>query len=382
MRARVCIRALGVAVAIVVTCAAARGQGAPAGPIHLKPGATPEAPAQQTQRQNQQKPGIRVNVSEVTAPVTVVNAKGETVFDLGAADFQIYDNGAPQKIDHFGLGGDQLSIVLVAEDSSRIEALLPAVQKMGIIFTQTVMGQSADAAVIGYDDSVNVLANFTSNRDSVQATINHLRMGTSGAHLYDAMERGVAMLQEQPAARRRIMVVVGEAHDAGSQSKLGGVLRAAQLANVTIYSVGLSTTAAEMRAPASQSGPPSLGPEGTYPLPAPNGTAPTPQVERDMQGNMNIMALAQLLVETGMNAVRANALEVASKATGGLHVNTHKDGTIQKAMDAIGGELHSQYTITYRPAENEPGGYHHIRVTVSRPGMTVRTRPGYYLAPQ
>lgn len=374
------ILAFGLAFVALGCPSLARGQGAPAGPIQLRPGATPQAPP--PPQSNPQKPGIRVHVSEVTAPVTVVNANGDTVFDLAQSDFHIYDNGVQQKIDHFDLGGDLLSVVLVAEDSSRIDALLPAVRKTGIIFTHTVMGQTADAAVLGYDDSVNLLSNFSSNRDRVQAIVNQLREGTSGARLYDAMERAIAMLQEQPESRRRIMVVVGEGHDAGSQSKLGGVLRAAQLANVTIYSIGLSTTAAELRAPASQSAPPSLGPPGTYPLPVPNGTAPTPQVERDMQGNMDIMALAQWLVETGLNAFRANSLEVASKATGGLHVNTRHDNAIQKAMDAIDGELHSQYTLTYRPPDNEAAGYHTIKVTVSRPGVTVRTRPGYYLAPQ
>jgi len=52
----------------------------------------------------------------------------------------------------------------------------------------------------------------------------------------------------EPAAdtpgRRRILLVVSEATDVGSQAKLGEVLRKAQLANVTIYSVGLSSTRA------------------------------------------------------------------------------------------------------------------------------------------
>lgn len=142
---------------------AARAQGAPAGPIQLKPGAQPEAPPP-----DQQKPSIHMRVSEVSAPVTVVGRNGETVFDLGESDFHIYDNGVEQKINHFDMGSDLLSVVLVAEDSSRIEALLPAVRQMGIVFTQTVMGRSANTAVIGYDDSVNLLVSFTPDRDAVQ----------------------------------------------------------------------------------------------------------------------------------------------------------------------------------------------------------------------
>ena len=43
-------------------------------------------------------------------------------------------------------------MVLAVETSSHIEPMLPAVRKTGIIFTQTVMAKSAEAAVIGYDD--------------------------------------------------------------------------------------------------------------------------------------------------------------------------------------------------------------------------------------
>jgi hypothetical protein len=92
------------------------------------------------------------------------------------------------------------------------------------------------------------------------------------------------------------------------------------------------------------------------------------------------MALAIWLLETGKNAIGPNALAVASKSTGGLHVNTLRDRAIEKAMDAIGGELHAQYTVGYRPSGEKPGGYHEIKVTVDRPGVTVRTRPGYYFA--
>jgi hypothetical protein len=84
------------------------------------------------------------------------------------------------------------------------------------------------------------------------------------------------LLEQRPAVQRRVLVVVGEAQDSGSESKLGEVLRHAQLANVTIYSIGLSTTAADLRQPAGGYQPTPIGPPGTYPLPTPSGQPPTP----------------------------------------------------------------------------------------------------------
>jgi VWFA-related protein len=348
-------------------------QGAPAGPIELRPGAQPEPPPQ--------KSSIRVRVNEVAVPVTVRNARGEMVFDLTQKSFRVYDNGVEQKIEHFDLGGDALSVVLVAETSSRIEPLLPAVRQAGIVFSETVMARSAEAAVIGFDDTVEMLAKFTTDGDGVENVLEHLRTGTSGNRLYDAMARGVSLLGERPEVRRRILVVLAEAQDQGSESKLGEVLRQAQLANVTIYSIGLSTTAAAWRSKPDPAPPTQMGPPGTFPVPTPNGLPQTPEIERQMQENVDLLALAEYLVKTGINALGPNSLAVASKATGGLHVNTMKDRSIEKAIDEIGGELHAQYTLGYRLTSNDPYGQHDIRVDVDRAGVTVRTRPGYYVPP-
>jgi hypothetical protein len=94
-----------------------------------------------------------------------------------------------------------------------------------------------------------------------------------------------------------------------------------------------------------------------------------------------LLALSVFLVKTGKNELGPNSLAVACKATGGLHVDAVRDRSIEKAIDEIGGELHAQYTIGYRPPGDELSGYHEIKVEIDRPGVTVRSRPGYYIAP-
>ena len=49
-------------------------------------------------------------------------------------------------------------------------------------------------------------------------------------------------------------------------------------------------------------------------------------------------------------------------------------------MSAIGRELHNQYMISYNPSNKEEGGLHTLRVEVTRPGLEVRTRGGYWMA--
>ncbi len=354
----------------------------PSGPLPPKPGVEVQLPPKDAQAK------VKVRVALVNTPVTVRDGRGDMVHDLEARDFHIADNGVAQQITHFDLGGDPISMLILIETSSRVAPLLPEVCKTGILFTQTVMGPTGEAAVVGFNDSVDKLQDFTSNSDLIENTIAHLGQGTSGSKLYDAMAVGVEMLSGRPQAnadkpgRRRVLMILSEATDAGSEAKLGEVLRQAQLANVTIYSVGLSTTRAELQAK-PQDTRPQITPPGTYPMPPLPGTVQTPTSEENRYGNIDLMAAAVWAVQNIHAKVKDHALEVAATATGGAHLPTFKDRSIERAIDEIGGELHSQYTISYTPTGSDAAGYHEIKVNVLRHDakkLKVRARPGYYLA--
>ncbi|HEV2488748.1 MAG TPA: VWA domain-containing protein [Candidatus Acidoferrales bacterium] len=358
-----------------------RAQGVPAGPIHPKP---------DTQQQKkaplpvppQQKPFV-VRSRLVTLPVAIANAAGEPVLNLTQKDFEVFDDGKSQPITHFDLGGDPLSIVLVLETSSRIAPLLPELRKAGIIFTEMVMAGTGEAAVVGYDDQVDLLRPMTTDPDRVLDAIRHIREGTSGARLYDALSRAEDILEAQPEERRRVILVMGEKNDSGSETKLGAFLRRAQLANTSIYTIGLSTTAAAFRKPPEPPPPVEAGPPGTYPLPPPPGTAQTSDTVNQQMGNAGIPLLPLIIwmVQHGVNAIGKNSLELAAEGTGGIYLRTFKDRSIETAMNTIGNSLHAEYLLGYPPPGEQPYGYHEIEVRVLAPHLKIRTRPGYYLAP-
>ena len=95
-----------------------------------------------------------------------------------------------------------------------------------------------------------------------------------------------------------------------------------------------------------------------------------------------MLGLAIWAVEHADNKVKDHALEVACTATGGAHLSTYKDRSMENAIDEIGGELHAQYTVSYAPTDTNAVGYHEIKVEVKdRKNLKVRARPGYYVAP-
>ena len=337
--------------------------------------AEPAGAAQAAQAQNK----IRVHTEEVIAPVTVLDKQGAPVLDLTQKDFHVFDNGVEQTIDHWDMGGDPLAVALVIETSSHIAMMAPVIRGMGSIFTETVMALNGEAAVITYDSTVDVRQAFTHDHDDVQAAIAQVKFEAPEMRLYDAMAEAVEQLKTRPANYRRVMLIVGESQDIASDAKLGLVLRDAQLANIAIYAVGPSSSTADLRFGEKS---PSRGikyPPGVFSGPTRPGALPIPENGGAPGGSFDPFPVAIWLITRGTNEIKNHQLAVAAAATGGVHYRALRDRTVRTALDQIGSELHAQYIIGYAPPADRTAGFHEIKVTVTRPNVTVRTRLGYFV---
>jgi len=315
---------------------------------------TARASAQsQANQKSSDRNTIQVKVNLVTAPVIVRDASGEMVRDLEQKDFRVYDNGIEQKIEHFDVAEDPLSVVLVVECNDRVDDVMPAIRKSGIVLTQAVLGDTGEGAVVKSSGVVNVEQEMTSDHDKIESAITELEHdGTSRNKLYDALAQAEDLLGPDGTGKRRVIIAISEATDRGSATKLGEVLRRAQLANITIYTVGLSSTAQAMR-----------------------NTLPDL-----MAGQLDFLTLGAWLVQHPKDEVKAHALEATAAATGGAHLPAFRDRSLEPQLDRIGDELRTEYVLSYRPSDDTLPGYHTIKVVVDRPQMSVRARPGYFLA--
>jgi VWFA-related protein len=314
---------------------------------------------------------IRVTTKEVTVPVTVTDRHGEAVLDLSQNDFHVFDDGIEQQIDHWELGGNPLAVAVVIETSSRLQAMMPVIHGMGAVFTQTVMALDGEAAVITYDSTADVRESFTSDQDAVEKAIKETKFEVPQMSLYDGMATAVRLLSQQPTRWRRIMLVIGESQDTGSSATLSQVVRDAERADIAIYAVGASSSAIDLR---------STG-KGVTPLKLRHLPPITTTQCIDVRGNpcLDLATPALWLLERGTNEIRHHQLEVAADATGGVVYSALRESALVTALDQIGGDLHAQYILGYRPQAAAPIGFHTIRVSVSRPGVVIRARPGYFL---
>ncbi len=342
-------------------------------------GSTSEQESRADTKSSTTEPRIRVQANMVTAPVTVINSKGDYVFDLQQNDFEVLDNGIRQRIEHFSLEQRSLSAVVVVEANSTSDPLLEEVRPLGPVFSSLMLGPQGEAAVVTYGDQIRVVQDFTQNGDELESALRGLEARGSSDHLNDTLARAIALLESRPKEDRRIIVAFSDGHDLGSQTSKEEVVQRAVNAGITIYGLGFSPARA-MLAKQPKAPPPNpvyinMG------LPAPPGQAPLPSnVEKTYEAPA--LPVVPLLVETGeviRSVVAKNALEFYAGYTGGVCYGSWSKKPLQDELNRISSEIQSQYEIAYVPRAPGANGFHRIEVHVDRSGVKVRTRAGYFL---
>ncbi|OFW27141.1 MAG: hypothetical protein A3H27_10020 [Acidobacteria bacterium RIFCSPLOWO2_02_FULL_59_13] len=338
-----------------------------------QPPSEPDNPGTEPEQQY----SISVEIEVVTVPVTVTNASGEFVTDLNKNEFTIQDNGVQQKIESFDLSWDPISLVIVVQTSSRVATQLPEVRKAGILFTQLILGETGEAAVLAFDNNVKLVQDFTDDHELVEAALAKLSPGGEQVRLSDAIARAVFLLQQRAEGRRKVVIAISEARDQGSGNSQGLVLRGAQQLGVSVYTVGLGSLKSLLSRPAGE-GVSSPFPPGVAARPLPANQPPTPDAQTNWgAANVNLLELITELVSSTKSWLGGNPLTLFATGTGGQDFSSGDQAALERALDRIGRELRNQYLLTYRPNNLDSPGFHPIRVTVSRPNLTVRAKPGY-----
>jgi hypothetical protein len=197
------------------------------------------------------------------------------------------------------------------------------------------------------------------------------------------MLEAVRMLRNRPTERRRVILLIGEKRDLGSESRPREVLASIQNANITVYTANMSILMSKLTAPPPDPRPPAI-PATAMPMPGITTATPTTVMQTyGTQGNSaDFMPLLVEIYHDAKAIFKANAVDVYTKGTGGEQFSYYRTRGLEQVIDDIGEVLHSQYTLTYRPSEAvlKEAGFHQIAVDVlSKQAHSVRVKPGYYL---
>ncbi len=323
---------------------------------------------------------IRQRVDEVIAPTTVVDKDGNYVTGLKPMEFRLYDNDKPQtiKVDEVI---SPVSLVVAIQADYKVEKVLPKIQKIGSLLQNMVAGEGGEVAIMAFDHRIQKLQDFTTDPDKITEALKKLKPGSSQSVLTDAINESARMLETRPKERRRVVLLIAESLDKGSEGRAREALTRLEFANAIVYALNVSRVYTELTSKAPLGRPDSIPPEARH---VPAGLPATPTTAAQMTGARGPGIQFGPLLTDIFRGVRAifveNPIELYTQYTGGKEEGFVSQSDLERAAQNIGREIHNQYMITYNPNNKNEGGLHNIRVEVTRRGLEVRTRRGYWMA--
>ena len=291
----------------------------PVGPSAQEPGQQPPATL------------FRAGVEVVSLTVTVTDPAGRYVTDLAEADFSVYEDGVRQDLTFFSRANFPVSLVFLIDTSASMEDRMLTAQEAAVGFARRLRPQD-QAEVVDFDNRVVVLQGFTSSVADLERAIRKTVAGGSTS-LYNAVYVSLKELkktQTGPATevRRQAVILLTDGEDTSSLVTFDEVLELARRSETTIYTIGLMST--------------------------------EPNPGRSFR-EANF-ALRQFAGETGGRAFFPGDVKDLSSVYGQIFE-----------------EMSSQYTVGYTSKNpRRDGAWRRIVVRANRPGVTARTKEGYY----
>lgn len=268
---------------------------------------------------------VRTNTDLVVLNLTVTDKAGQYVKGLKRGDFKLYIDGAevnPDTIAGFSFQEAPYAAVLLLDSSGSMEERFSLARSAAIRFLDGLREVDV-AAVFRFDSKVERVQDFSGGRDLAPTAYAIRANGMTT--LNDAIVKAADELVSRTEHRKAI-VILSDGMD--TQSKASG-----DKAVERALAVGASIFAVDM---------------------------------------------AQMDVAGARRQSGAASLKAFADKTGGRFVATPGGPALRDAFTSIADELGHQYTLSYRPTDqNRDGKWHTIEVKVNREEAKVRTRKGF-----
>jgi VWFA-related protein len=313
---------------------------------------------------------LRVNAALVTVPVTVLDRDGRFISGLRREDFRILEDGTEQEISYFAPVEQPFTVALLIDTSGSTRFKLDDIQSAAIAFLDQLRPDDR-VMVISFDDSVNVLAEPTSDRAELRRAVRRTNTG-GGTRLYDAVDTAIKRLNRVKGRKAMVLFTDGVDTTSRSASYASTITQAEELDSL-VYPIQYDTY---REAGGGGGGPVPMGRQpgigdiigviiGGGRMPrrgGGGGGGPGTSPEEYRRGGEYLRRLANM--------------------TGGRHHNADDLNYLEQAFTSIAEELRRQYSLGYYPArQSQSSERRQIRVRVKRPNLVVRARDSYVYKP-
>ncbi|MEJ7615910.1 MAG: VWA domain-containing protein [Pyrinomonadaceae bacterium] len=179
---------------------------------------------------------IKVNSDLIVLNLTATDARGEFARGLGISNFEVMEDGRPQKITTFGVAETPFAAAILLDASGSMERRVSLARSAAIRFLDALRADDV-AAVYGFSSEIERMQDFSSSRDLEPVAYDLRAKGMTV--LNDAIVRAARDLAERPEKRRAI-VVLSDGADTRSKASTEQALLSALAADATIYTVDMS----------------------------------------------------------------------------------------------------------------------------------------------
>jgi VWFA-related protein len=256
----------------------------------------------------------------------VTDRQGGFVSGLGEPSFEVHENGVTQHIQLFKNEDIPVTVGLIVDHSTTMEAKLAEVTAAARAFARS-SNREDEMFVVNFNEKVSLgLARTTRFTNSIADLENAIIATPTGGQtaLYDAIAKGLEVLQAS-SRDRKVLIVVSDGGDNVSKHSLTEVMKLAERSSAIIYTIGIFDEGDPDRNPA--------------------------------------------------------VLKRLAQETGGVAFFPEQLSDVVTICERIARDIRHQYTIGYVPANlTRDGVYRAIRVLARANGharLSVRTRAGY-----
>lgn len=288
---------------------------------------------------------IRLRAEEVLLNITVKDSYGRQAGDLRKDEFIVAEDGKRQDISSFFVSRVPVNVVLMLDASGSVVGQIDSLRAAAAGFVEQ-LGPEDKVSVIEFHTKIELIQDWTSNADEVRHAISWRfkpgrvmteegRSTYGSTALYDALFL-TADEQLAKVEGRKAVIILTDGDDTSSKVTYEQSLAAMIKSGAVIYVVS------KARAIIANL-------NGVY---------------RSYRGRFE---RAEFLMT-----------DLVTR-TGGQIFSPLKDEEMKDVYAQVARELKSQYIITYIPKNEERDGQlRQVRVYLTRPGYSARTRESYY----
>ena len=299
---------------------------------------------------------VKVDSLEVLLPVTVRDASGALVNNLGPSDFRVFEDGREQPLTELATRQVPADVALLIDSSSSTAENFEDFRRAALEFAAQ-LGEGDRVCLVKFDERVELLQDWTQSRAQLRRALGRLSSGMF-TRFHEALYLTAREQMKPTPRRRRALVILTDGIDSRRAAvDQGAALRALLESQSAVYVIS-NTEIARRRKQA--------------------------ELDTLLSGDLSAQKANSLRIgdiREGLRVLDASESGLATlcSATGGRLYRPESFNALGDLYREIADELRHQYALYYRPLNQaRDGSFRKVSVEVARPGMQVSGRVGYY----